>query len=95
MIEIATDNHISSLTKCSEASWIESIQIFLVDLEREAYQDEDLDPQYACEHEGEFYYDPSTIVCSSVMHDDSSTEFNIAMLHNKPEWATHIHWSSK
>lgn len=95
MIKIAADNHIASLTKCSETSWVESIQSFLVDLERETYQDEDLDPQYACEYEGKFYYDPSTYACSSVMHDDSSTEFNIAMLHNKPDWATHIHWSSK
>jgi hypothetical protein len=95
MIEIAPDNHISTLTKWSESSWVEPIPVFLLDLECEEYQDEDLDPHYACKHEGEFYYDPSTIVCSSVMQDDSSTEFNIAMLHNKPDWATHIHWSSK
>lgn len=95
MIEIAHDNHISTLTQCSEAAWVETIKSFLEDLERDAYQDEDLDPHYACEHEGKFYYDPSSYVCSSILHDDVSDEFNIGLLHNKPDWATHIHWSSK
>jgi hypothetical protein len=94
MIEIAQDNHIDSLIECTDTH-LDTIKEFITEVECCTYDSYDCDIYYACKHNGKYYYDPLTEVSISMMLDEVSDEFNIASLDCKPDWATHIKWSSK